>query len=479
VYLESAQLIQLAGALLAGVVIFIAAYGAPLKVSVAILLVLIPFQPVATSYGSANVVMTYVLVGALMVRGRLRYAPMLGACLAVIFSYLISISQLPKSVYVLHGVELISLISGFLVFFLTYNLAREESNPRNIVNILAAADVLAILYCIVQFTVAPGESLELFGVKEMSLNENRGEGDARLVGPFGTPGITAAYFMSMTIILIYETVYSTGKRRFWIAGIAVTNVAMMIATANRGSFLVLVASVLGFLYLFRAQLGLARILQTLAVSTIALVGASVLIIAYTDFGQMFDRLQKTTETEDGLPATRAVTWPIALENIKEKPWVGHGPRLVLQHEMRFRELPEEQLVSRYPHNLVLHLLVTVGVIGTVTMMYFLISGLWRIYIGSKRGRFVSQYEAGLVVVGLLVVIGILVDELKIEFLRSSTVDYAHFVFALYGIFMGWADRGRFSTQPKTLDDYRERAMDASGEEIVAAPAVQQNSEYSN
>ena len=441
-YLESSQLLQLSGAILAAIIIFVAAYAAPMRVSVAILLVLIPFQPIATSYGSANVVMTYVLAGALLIRGRLQYAPMLGLMLAVIFAYLLSMSQLPRSLYVLHGIEVIALVSSFLVFFLAYNLAREVEDPRSIINLLIVANVFAILYCIVQFTVAPGESLELFGVKELALNPNRGEGDARLVGPFGTPGITAAYFMWMALILLYEAVNSLGRRRLFVAVVAIMNVTMIVATANRGSFLVLLAGLLGFIFLYRKKLGFARIMQIVVVSTVVVVGATTFVATYTEFGQMFERLARTTETEDGLPATRSVSWPVAWENIQSKPWLGHGPRILGSHERRFRHVPPEQLVSQYPHNLYLHLLVTVGIVGAVSMLFFIFSVLWRIRQGAKRGHFSSEYERGWLLVGMILVIAFLVDELKIEFLRNSTVDYAHFVFAVFGIFVGWADKAR-------------------------------------
>lgn len=442
VYLESSQLLQLSGALLAAIIMFVAAYAAPLRVSVAILLMLIPFQPVATSYGSANVVMTFVLAGALMVRGRLQYVPMLGIILAVIFAYLVSISQLPRSLYVLHGIEIIALVSGFLVFTLAYNLAREVEDHRSVINLLISANVLAALYCVVQFTVSPGESLELFGVKELSLNENRGEGDARLVGPFGTPGLTAAYFMWMTLILLYEVLHSQGRRRVLISILIVTNVTMLIATANRGSFIVLLAGLLGFLFLFRARLGFTRILGVLVGSTIILVGTTAFVATYTEFGQMSDRLARTMETRDGLPATRAASWPVAWKNVQQKPWLGHGPRIMGQHERRFRHVPPEQLVSQYPHSLYLHLLVTVGIVGTLCMLFFIISVLWRIRQGVKTGHFRSEYEKGWLLVGLILVVAFLVDELKIEFLRNTSVDYAHFVFAVFGIFLGWADKAR-------------------------------------
>jgi O-antigen ligase len=441
VYLESSQLLELSGALLAAIVIFIAAYAAPVRYSIAILLVLIPFQPIETTYGSANVVMAYVLAGALAVRGRLQYIPMLGASLAVIFAYLISMSQLPRSVYVLHGVEIISLVSAFLVFILAYNLAREETDPKSIVNMLIVTNVLCVLYCLVQFGVAPGESLELFGSKELALNKNRGEGDARLVGPFGTPGITAAYFMSMTLVVVYEWIYSEKRRRIWLALLVVANITMILATANRGSFLVLLGGLIWFVYLFRKRLGIAGVIQLIVASTIIIIGMAFMVATYTEYGQMFDRLGRTTEFEQGVPETRSVVWPAAWESFQKKPILGHGPRILQQHELRFRHVPSEQLVGAYPHNLFLFLLVTVGVVGLLAVLFFFGRLLYGIGKGVKRGSFTSDYEKGLVSAGVIIVATFLIDELKIEFLRSGTTDYAQFMFALFGIFLGWADRG--------------------------------------
>lgn len=470
--LDSAQIIQLSGALLAAVVIFVAAYAAPLRISVAILLVLIPFQPIETSYGSANTVMTYVLFGALLIRGRLVYAPILGSMLLVVFGYLLSISQLPRSVYVLHGVEVIALVSAFLVLVLAYNLAREIEDPKFIINLLAVSNFLAVLYCVVQFGVAPGESLELFGSKEFTLNKNRGEGDARLVGPFGTPGITAAYFMTMSLILVHECIYSTAKRRIFLSGLAVANVAMILATANRGSFLVLLGGLLWIVYLFRKRLGAAGVIQIVTVSTVVVIGMASVVATYTDYGQMFDRLEKTTEFEEGVPSTRAFVWPIAWENIEKKPVLGHGPRILQQHELRFRRVPSEQLVSPYPHNLYLYLLVTVGVVGLACMLLFFGRVLYGLAKGAKYGAYSSDYERGLVSIGIIVVVTFLIDEIKIEFLRNGTADYAQFMFALFGLFLGWADRGCAKARTEQIDKKRasqDRSLRSENHSSFAVP----------
>jgi O-antigen ligase len=448
--LDSSQLLELSGALLGSVIIFIAAYAAPLRVSVAILLVLIPFQPVETSYGSANIAMAYVLAGALLVKGRLVYAPILGSILVVVFAYLVSMSQVPRSVYVLHGVEVVALISAFLVLVLAYNLAREVEDPKFLVNIFVVMNVLAVLYCLVQFSVAPGESLEMFGSKEFALNKNRGEGDARLVGPFGTPGITAAFFMTMTLILVYDWIYSKGRRRLWLAGLAIANITMILATANRGSFLVLLGGLLWFVYLFRHRLGFAGVVQIITASTVIIIGMASVVATYTEFGQMFDRLGKTTEFEEGVPSTRAVVWPLAWETVQERPILGHGPRILQQHELRFRHVPSRQLVSPYPHSLYLYLLVTVGIVGLSAMLFFFGRVLYGLAKGAKRGVYKNDYEKGLVSVGFIVVATFLIDELKIEFLRNGTADYAQFMFALFGVFLGWADRGCAQARTEAL-----------------------------
>lgn len=441
-YLESAQLLQLSIAILGAIIILFAANAAPIRVSIGILLFMIPFQPVSTSYGSINVAMTFVLVAALMLRGRLPFAPVIGSILAVLFAYLISISRLPRSVYSLHGIEFIALVSGFLVFILAYNLARNADNRKFIVGVLMYSNLLSLAYCLVQLGVDPGESIELFGSKDFTLNKNRGSGDARLVGPFGSPGITAAYFMTMSLIVLYEAVHTRGRRRLLAVLLLGGNVVMMVATANRGSFLVLCLGLLAFLYLFRAELGTLRIMRWLVVATVLLVGSGMLLTTYTEYGQLFVRLTATTEMEDGMPATRAVVWPNAIESIKEKPIIGHGPRLLVQHELRYLHVPDEQLVSTYPHSLYLYLLVTVGIFGTACMLFFLFGVLFRIYSTANNAKSISPYERGWIWVGVIVVGTFLVDELKIEFLRNTTVDYAHFVFAIFGIFLGWADNAR-------------------------------------
>jgi O-antigen ligase len=451
-YLEPSQVFQLSAGLIGAILILVAAYASPLKVSVGILLFLVPFQPIETRFGSANILMTYVLFGALLLRGRLRYMPMLGPMLLVLLAYLVTISQLPKVLYFDHGLHLFFIVSGLLVFVLAYNLAREVDDPRYIVNILIAANVLSVVYCLAQFSVGPGERIVFFGMDELWMHRNRGGGDPRLVGPFGTPGITAAYFMTMTVLLAYEILHAHRRRRIALAILVCANVAMIMATANRGSFLVLIASMLGFLYLFRAEIGVLRAIRILVAFVIVLAATGVLVASHTEFGNMFSRLEGVGDIEGGIPDTRRQVWPAAIEKIPDRLWLGHGPYLAQAGglERSGRDAPREQLVMGYPHNLYLHLLLTLGIVGTAALLYFLLLATWRIYRGATAGSFANDYERGLLVLGTLLAVGFFADQMKIEFLRQSTIDYVHFVFGLFGIFLGIADRGRASRMAERI-----------------------------
>ena len=55
------QYVQLIVALMAGILLFVSAYSAPERHIVGFLVLLIPFQPVASVYGSINVVLVYMI----------------------------------------------------------------------------------------------------------------------------------------------------------------------------------------------------------------------------------------------------------------------------------------------------------------------------------------------------------------------------------------------------------------------------------
>jgi O-antigen ligase len=437
--LTVAQLAQLAAALLMAIAIFVAAWITPLKTAVTILFILVPFQSIETKYGSSNVVMTYILFAGLLLSGRNLRVPMLGSILIILFCYLLSLTQVHKSVYGQHMIYIVMLVSGFLVLILMYNLAREVENTRSLVTILMVINAAVILYCLLQLAAGPGAKTVLFGIEELDMSRNRGGGDSRLSGPFGaSPGLTAEYMALMTMVFAYDLMYSPRSRRILLVGLVASNLGLMVATGNRGSFLTLIAIFPFFLYMYRRTLGTKRAIQFSVLGAGLLTIMALIVVSYTDFNVMFERLAETTETENGVPATRANTWPIAWENIQLKPWLGHGPRLrLLDDEL---VVYKDHVVIPYPHSLYLYLLFTVGILGATAVLGFIVRIALHIYQGRNR-IFESDYTQGLARLGTLLMVAFLIDQIKIEFMRINFVDYQHFVFGMFGMWLGLVDRG--------------------------------------
>ena len=93
--LSSGQYLQLILALAFGIIAFIGIYAISEKIVIGAMVVIIPFQPVTSAFGSLNMLLVYLVAIAFMLRGRIRYQPMLGWVAALFFVYFISLSQAP------------------------------------------------------------------------------------------------------------------------------------------------------------------------------------------------------------------------------------------------------------------------------------------------------------------------------------------------------------------------------------------------
>ena len=428
---------QLALALAAVLVIYVLASTTRRTVALGALLIAIPFQIVETRYGSASVVMAYALAVILLLNGglKVRMLPALGL---IVLGYLVSMSQADRSLISFHAIFVFQFFSGLVVFLLAYNFARLVESERSVVDLLLVMNALALVYGALQLTVGPGESFMPFGIKEFEFNMNRVADDARLVGPFDNPGSTAGYFTLMIMVCAMELMFAQGRRRTAVQVLVVLNLIGLVATGNRAGFLILVAMFPVLLFSFKRELGAQRVTRYLVGGVAVLVLASALAVSYTGFGRMFERLENVTETQDGVPTTRALTWPVAIEKIKQHPWVGEGPFFVNPEAgQNLGMLPSE--VDPYPHSLYLYLLRTIGILGLVPILWFFLQS-WRLLYLSQRGAGHSSYASAILRVGMLLIPAFLIAQVTLEFNRPGTIDYTQFIFALVGLLVGVADR---------------------------------------
>ena len=162
-----------------------------------------------------------------------------------------------------------------------------------------------------------------------------------------------------------------------------------------------------------------------------------MVINFTRYDVLFTRLAET-EIEEGVPDTRQVVWPAAWRAIKERPILGHGPRLRFIGDETGKYHDFHTYIP-FPHNLYLFLLFTVGIVGTLAFLNFLITPLLRCW-QIMRQQDIDQDLRNLARIGVIIMIAILFDQLKVEFIRISLTDYWHFIFALIGVLIAVCDR---------------------------------------
>ena len=368
---------NVAWALIAVIGIFALAAGTKRTVSIGVLLVLIPFQFIHTRYASSSVLMAYVLAVVLLLQGglKVRMLPMIGL---IILAYFVSLSVADdRSMQLLHMTFMFQFFSCLVVFLLAYNFAMLIEDERRVFDVLLTANVLAILYCAIQLYVGPGESFMPFGIQEFEFNKNRHAGDPRLVGPFDNPGTTGGYFTLMVLVCAVDLMFARGWRRSLLWAVVACNLFGLVATGNRASFLVLLAIFPAMLFVFRRQLGTKKVVLSLLGGAFVLAGVATVAVTVSGFNQLFTRMETVTETKGGIPATRSLGWPVALQKIRQDPWFGEGPHFWTAEDaektgemkVQFEDLGDVSTTfDPYPHSLYLYQLRTVGIFGLVAVL---------------------------------------------------------------------------------------------------------------
>ncbi|MEO0421326.1 MAG: O-antigen ligase family protein [Pseudomonadota bacterium] len=423
--------IQLAFGLLGALSVFVASYALPERYPIALLVLMLPFQLIASRYGTLNVGMVYLTFAAFLFQGRLREVPYLLPTSLVVLAYLLSVATSIPSTYGQQVIYLFNVFSGFAFFYLLFNHFRRFPDPQFVLKLLIGLDVAVLLFFAVQITLG-FDAVNVFGVSEWSVGRNL-EDKGRLLGPFGPAGPNAGFLVLQCLILGYALMRLPGlTTRALLVALLFANVAMLIATGSRGGFLALIFGAAMFLIVFRRTLGAARVITAFAAGAVSVVIAGLIIVTYTPFDTLFTRLAGT-EFQGLVPDSRS-GWFEVIERIPDALTFGHGPRIVLEY-MTPRFLREVYI--GYPHNLYLFLLYSLGLVGFIAWMaWFATAGLH--WLRASRWERAQDMASEFPRLGVVVLLTFLFDSMKIEFLRFQVVDYQHYVFTLLAIFSAFS-----------------------------------------
>jgi O-antigen ligase len=169
-------------------------------------------------------------------------------------------------------------------------------------------------------------------------------------------------------------------------------------------------------------------------SVVVTVGAASFMIHFTDFNILFGRFLGTRF--DGVTPDTRRGWPAVMEHIRQKPILGHGPRLVVREEPGVPLTWPKGEIDFYPHSLYLYILYTTGLVGMLAYGTWLLGYL--VLLLRKQGgkKNANEFLSGIPRLGIVELLILLFDQLKSERLRADLLDYQHYVAALLGVLLG-------------------------------------------
>lgn len=237
----------------------------------------------------------------------------------------------------------------------------------------------------------------------------------------------AEYLMMAMVILLGLVVNRIYKHRrfieFSLALLLLLTILELLLTNTRGP--ILLASFGSLLVIFLlSKMTLPQ--RSATILLFLLVGGTALVIAHQSghltFFDRLDRLEKTTSTDYGyMPTDRALVWLPAVDYIMDHGWAGFGPTMMPLIKTGY---------LRWPHNIILLILITVGLFGLCAYGFLLM----RMILLKKRLFMLADPEQHLFFHLLwLAFLLFLVDTMKFDGFLRITDSYFYHIWISLGL----------------------------------------------
>ena len=256
--------------------------------------------------------------------------------------------------------QLMVLTQLVLMSWVVFNVLKSERVARRALLVFA-------LSCVVVSV------LQQLGVSERDANEG---GKIERATAFGFHPNNIARILSLGLLslagLAYAMRKSFFKSRLWVwAVIGLIGIAV-VQTGSRGALLALVTGILVFV--LKDGAASAKIRN----SVVVLIG--IIFIAALVFESDTASSRFESAVEEGNLARRETIYPTAWKMFQESPLFGWGAK-VGEYELgaRLAHVDED---SKNAHNLVLFLLISTGLVGTLPLL----AGLWFTFLTAWRAR---------------------------------------------------------------------------------------------
>jgi len=428
---------------LVGVFVLYAAWRFPIPVSLSAFVLLFPY-PFPTVYASSNTIFVFLITAMWLAQIGLRTARPVGRTildlpiLLLLAVYLLSFSAVTYAEQLKFGlINFSTILAGVFVFYLIVSTVHDEATLKKMMRIVTIMAITCWLTAIWELALPGVPIIPGWILSGAYYNPIAIERGLRVGGPFQDFELFAEFNALLLPIMMFQVAQATNKReRVIMAGLTLLNFFVLMATVTRGATIAFLAAMLYMLFLLRKRTKLKTLLLTVGLSMIIWSGVEFYLTTFTVSGSVMDRLLNT-KIVDGMPDSRTF-WPDILARALEKPWVGHGPHY------EFGRHGREQLARFFwPHNGYLYYLHTVGFLGTGAFLWILgtllaVSHRWSTH--QLGGR---DYSRSLLFAWHIVIVTFMIDQLKIEYLRSP--HYQFWPWIVFGMTVATANVVRSQT----------------------------------
>jgi O-antigen ligase/Flp pilus assembly protein TadD len=227
---------------------------------------------------------------------------------------------------------------------------------------------------------------------------------SRVSSSFGNP----IFFASFLILPLFLTIFFALQEEdlgwkiiYSIA--AILQLFGIYQSATRGAFVGLVIGVFvaGVVYLFKAPTKRLKLYGFYGIAGLVIIVG--LLFSFSGKLPTSSFLYRITHLKDNNSSARLIQWKIALEGFKDRPVLGVGPEnyYVIANQYYNPEMNKyDASWFDKPHNYLLEILVTTGVIGFAAYLAALAFFAWSLYKAFKAGL-ISWLESCVLLAGML------------------------------------------------------------------------------
>lgn len=409
-------------AVAAAMVMFAIAWRIDIVSGIGLLLLALPY-PRSNIYGSTNIALVLLLIVIWLLRvgsqsaARPHPTPLDLPIVGLIVAYIISFYNIEKLAHLQFALaNFVLLLASLGTFYLIVSNVRTESDLQRLHKFQAITIALACLLGVFELAF-PGHSLIPGWI---DFREKIAEGidvhNLRVGGPFFDFEQMADFCAVSTLFVMFLFVRSRSTRsRFIYGGLLILVTFMQFATVTRGGIIALVLGMVFLAWVLRRRITFVQLLVAAASLAAVLAAMDFLVANFTTSGDLFKRLMdpQTLRFKNGLPEGRAGTWTQAFGRMMEHPIIGHGPYYSLERGLTF---------WYWPHNVYLYIGNLVGLFG-LSFFLWILWRLWRISRPATTDLREGSYAAVYLVFGHVQLLVFMIDQLKIDYLRSPIYQF--------------------------------------------------------